>query len=163
MLRLSTSARLAAQVVIRPEDAIRDIDIVVTSVLRLSEPTRFLNASLLSPGTFVTMVGGLCLGGDHAIEFRRSVHGRLRIRHAPFGEHLNYAGDFAADLGEVLAAPDHWRTDGSARRALIVAGSAVANAAAAALIYKQALAQEIGCPFEKRLTLLRRLHENQDG
>lgn len=52
----AASLGLSAAVATCAEDAVAGMDIVVTSVPRLSEPTRFLDAGWLSPRAFVSMV-----------------------------------------------------------------------------------------------------------
>jgi len=60
------------------------------------------------------------------------------------GENLNYEGTYQADLGELLADPGKWTPDGRTRRALIFAGSGIADVAAAAAIYHRARERKIG-------------------
>lgn len=142
--RFAAKARelgLTAEVATLPQEAIREVDIVVTTVPRLSKPTRFLDAALLSPGTFVSMVdmgfawNERTLGCFDEVFTDAFERGTRRS-----GEILNYAGAFAADLGEVLANPGKWRADAHSRRGLVFAGSGVADVAAAAVIYERAIA-----------------------
>ena len=146
--RFAAKARglgLAADVALDASDAVRGLDIVVTSVPKFSEPTRFLRGHDVSEGTFVSMVD-MGFGWDEATlgAFDTLVTDDLGKGARRSAESLNYDGEFAADIGELLvegrALPDRER----GRRALIFAGSGLADSAAAALVYRRARAAGLG-------------------
>lgn len=136
----AASLGLAAEAVSRPEAAIEGMDIVVTSVPRLSEPTRFLDARLLSPGAFVSMVDmgfswNEATVGQVAEIFTDAFEPGTRTSR----EMLNVASPFSADLGEMIADPARWRATGGSPRAFVFAGAGIADVAAAAVVYRRAL------------------------
>jgi ornithine cyclodeaminase/alanine dehydrogenase-like protein (mu-crystallin family) len=148
--RLAALARrhgIEAQAVTDPTLAVTGLDIVVTSVPRLSEPTRFLDASLVSAGSFVSMVDlGYAWNAETLGAFDCMVTDDFEAgtRHPGKAENLNYNGTYHAELGEILAEPDRWRADKTSRRALLFAGSGIADVAAAAAIYARAVERQIG-------------------
>jgi ornithine cyclodeaminase/alanine dehydrogenase len=148
--RLAERARrhgIDATTVSDPKQAVTGLDIVVTSVPRLSEPTRFLDASLVSPGTFVSMVDmghGWNSATLRELDLMATDDFAAGTRRPGKGENLNYDGTYHADLGELLADPGKWAPDGTTRRALIFAGSGIADVAAAVAIYHRARERKIG-------------------
>jgi len=136
------SLGLSAEVARRPQDAVAGMDIVVTSVPRLPGPTRFLDAGWLSAGAFVAMVdmgfswNELTVPREAAVFTDAFEPGTRTSR-----EMLNLPGPFAADLAEMIADPAGWRADGSSRRAFVFAGAGIADVAAAAVVYRHALAR----------------------
>jgi ornithine cyclodeaminase/alanine dehydrogenase-like protein (mu-crystallin family) len=136
---------LMAEVTSDPKDAIRGLDIVVTSVPKFSEPTRFLDGREVAEGAFVSMVDlgfgwdPATLGAFDAVFTDDFEDGTRRS-----AESLNYQGIFAADLGELLAEPAQWANHGLARRAFVFAGSGISDVAAAAIVYRRAIESDAG-------------------
>jgi ornithine cyclodeaminase/alanine dehydrogenase len=146
--RFAAKARdrgLQAEVVTDPIGAVEGLDIVVTSVPRLSEPTRFLDARIVSEGTFVAMVDmGFGWNPDHMAAFETVVTDDFEVGTRTTNENLNYRGEFAGELCELLTAPSKWAHDGSGRRALVFAGSGISDVAAAVAVYRRALEAGLG-------------------
>jgi ornithine cyclodeaminase/alanine dehydrogenase-like protein (mu-crystallin family) len=136
---------LKADPVADPKLAVEGLDIVVTSVPKLSEPTRFLDARWVSEGSFVSMVD-LGFGWNAATMgfFDAVVTDRFEAGTRRPGDVLNYEGEFAADLSELLRAPSAWANDGSHRHGLVFAGSGIADAAASLAVYRRALEKGVG-------------------
>jgi ornithine cyclodeaminase/alanine dehydrogenase-like protein (mu-crystallin family) len=136
---------LGAEVTSDPKEAIRGLDIVVTSVPKFSEPTRFLDGREVAEGAFVSMVDlgfgwdAGTLGAFDAVFTDDFEDGTRRS-----AESLNYEGIFAADLGELLAEPAQWANHGLARRAFVFAGSGISDVAAAAIVYRRAIESDAG-------------------
>jgi ornithine cyclodeaminase/alanine dehydrogenase len=140
--RLVAKARalgLSAETASRPGDAVAGMDIVVTSVPRLSEPTRFLDAAWLAPGAFVSMVDMGFSWDEATLAGVEMFTDAFQPGTRSSRELLNYTGRFAADLGEVVANPTPWRRDAGVRRALVFAGAGIADVAAAAVVYQRAV------------------------
>jgi ornithine cyclodeaminase/alanine dehydrogenase-like protein (mu-crystallin family) len=136
---------LNAEPVADPKLAVEGHDIVVTSVPPHSEPTRFLDARWTSQGSFVSMVDlGFAWNEATTGFFDAVVTDRFEAGTRRPGDVLNYAGDFAADLPELLRAPSAWAHDGTSRRALVFAGSGIADAAASLAVYRRALDRGLG-------------------
>lgn len=156
--RFAASARergLVAEVADDPTRVLKEADIVVTSVPPKSEPTRFLQASDVRGGAFVSMVDlGFGWDPDGFRAFDALVTDDLEAGARRTGEKLNYQGEFSADLGELLATPEKWSARrGTSRSALIFAGSGLADAAAAVAVYRRAVANGIGHKLPFQLTL----------
>jgi ornithine cyclodeaminase/alanine dehydrogenase-like protein (mu-crystallin family) len=136
---------LAAEVAAEPRVAVEGLDIVVTSVPKFSQPTRFLDARQVAAGTFVSMVD-MGFGWDAGTlgAFETVVTDDLEDGTRRSAETLNYEGEFSADLPELLAEPGRWANEGSARSALVFAGSGIADVAAAAAVYRRALERGAG-------------------
>jgi ornithine cyclodeaminase/alanine dehydrogenase-like protein (mu-crystallin family) len=151
--RLAAQARrygIDAEAVGDAARAVSGLDIVVTSVPRLSEPTKFLDAALVSRGSFVSMVDmGFGWNAGTLKKFDTIVTDDFEpgTRNPGKGENLNYEGRFDADLGEILTEPGKWAADGTMRRTLIFAGSGIADVAAAVAVYSRALERKIGRPL----------------
>jgi ornithine cyclodeaminase/alanine dehydrogenase-like protein (mu-crystallin family) len=65
------------------------------------------------------------------------------------GDVLTYAGNFAADLPELLRVPSAWAHERRSRRALVFAGSGIADAAASLAVYRRALEKRVGRRLER--------------
>jgi alanine dehydrogenase len=138
----AVSLGLSAVVATQPEDAVADMDIVITSVPRLSERTRFLDAGWLSPGAFVSMVDmGFSWDATTATQLGEIFTDAFEPGTRSSREMLNIPGPFAADLAELIVAPARWRHQSGSRRAFVFAGAGIADAAAAAVVYERAAAR----------------------
>jgi ornithine cyclodeaminase/alanine dehydrogenase-like protein (mu-crystallin family) len=142
---LAREQGLAAEAAADPRDAVGGLDIVVTSVPKFSEPTRFLSGHDVSDGAFVSMVD-MGFGWDAATldAFETVVTDDLEKGERRSAETLNYEGEFAADLGGLLAGEGASTVSQSGRRALIFAGSGLADVAAAVRVYRRALSAGLG-------------------
>ncbi len=142
----AASARgLAARAVTDPRDAVRNHDIVVSSVPHASPSGRFLDAADVSPGTFVSMV-------DLGFGWRKETLGRFdrvvtdnMAQSGPNGsEKLNFDGPYAGDLADVIGKRLPGRATVDERNALIFAGTGHVDAAAAIAVFEAACAAGIG-------------------
>lgn len=127
-----------------PCQAVRDQDIVVSSVPHASPSGRFLDAGDVSPGTFVSMV-------DLGYGWRTETLGRFdrvftdNLEQSSNGsEKLNFEGTFAGDLADVVGGRVPGRISREERSALIFAGTGHVDAAAAILVYEAACRQGLG-------------------
>ena len=136
---------LMADVTTNAKDAIGGLDIVVTSIPKFSEPTRFLNGREVAEGAFVSMVD-MGFGWDAATlgAFSAVFTDDLEDGTRRSAESLNYQGLFAADLSELLSEPARWANNGFARYAFIFAGSGISDVAAAAVVYRRAIERGVG-------------------
>ncbi|HEV3176513.1 MAG TPA: hypothetical protein VGZ72_11015 [Stellaceae bacterium] len=136
---------LAAAVAADPNQAIADVDIVVSSVPHTAAGGGFLDARGLSPGSFVSMV-------DLGYSWIASSFGALdRVftddvaESGPGGsEKLNYAGTYAGDLADLVAGKIAGRLEPDERNALVFAGTGLADVAAAVAVYERAVSRGIG-------------------
>ena len=141
----AASLGLTAEVANRPEEAVTGMDIVVTSVPRLSEPTRFLEAGWLAPDAFVSMVDmGFAWNEASVLKVAEIFTDAFEPGTRMSREMLNVSGPFAADLGELIADPTRWRCRGSTPRVLVFAGAGIADVASAAVVYRHAVEQGSG-------------------
>jgi len=137
---------LVAEVADDATHVLKEAEIVVTSVPPNSEPTRFLRASDVRGGAFVSMVDlGFAWDSSDLSAFDAIVTDDFEAGARTSGEKLNYGGEFSADLAELLLVPEQWSGHrGASRTALIFAGSGLADAAAAVAVYRRAVANGIG-------------------
>ncbi|MCC7045912.1 MAG: ornithine cyclodeaminase family protein [Alphaproteobacteria bacterium] len=136
----AAAAGIAATVAARAEDAVRGIDIVVTSVPAAPDQRPELEQDWLAPGSFVAMVDlGRSWRKDGFAAFDRIAtddHGQS----AALGKagKLPWPGPFAADLGELVCGSKPGRTSVAERTAFLFPGFALGDLAAGALIYERA-------------------------
>lgn len=147
--RLAERARalgLHAQVEDDAHAVLEDADIVVTSVPRESEPRNFLDARRVPPGCYVAMA---CMGFSWDVATLGTFEVLATDDYDPAthrsNEKLAFGGPFHAEIAQLLAAPR--AHDGTRRSALLFAGSGLADAAAAALIYRRAIERGLGQPL----------------
>lgn len=144
------SLGLQAQVADHPRDAVANHPIVITSTPRLSSHTSFLDINWLSPGSFVSMVdSGRAWEASGFDKLDMVVTDDLDPTDETPLEELHYKGPFAGDLSEVLGQPTFAASSGRARRALVFAGSGLADAAVAILVYQRALQLGLGRKLER--------------
>lgn len=135
---------LQADAVADPRDAVRGMDIVVSSVPRQAGHRQFLDAADLAPGSFAAMA---CMGAAWqpaslaALDLLATDDADAQTGRAL--EPVAWPGPFQADLAGLLAAPERWRRP-AGRSAIVFAGSALADAAAAALVLARARERKIG-------------------
>jgi ornithine cyclodeaminase/alanine dehydrogenase len=134
------AAGLQASVASRAEAAVRDSDIVVTSVPAAPDQRAELDPAWLSPGSFAAMVD---LGRSW---FKEGLGGLDMIATDDRGQSMQLAaagkiswpGPFAADLGELVSGVKPGRTCAGQRTAFLFPGFALGDLAAASLIYQRA-------------------------
>jgi alanine dehydrogenase len=133
------------------EDAVRGAD-VVCACTDASEPV--LSTEWLSPGTHVTSVGasreGPELDRGTVTAGLLVVESRVAFAPYPAGAHELQGLDpqSAAELGEVLAGKREGRTSAEQITVYKSMGHAVEDAAAAGLVYRQALERGMGTEVE---------------
>jgi len=133
---------LNAAVAERPEEAVRGLDIVVTSVPGAPDQKPELRAEWLGPGSFAAMVDlgrswfkdGLDAIDQWATDDREQSAGLAKA-----GK-LAWPGPFAADLGELATRTGNARRSDAERTAFLFPGFALGDLAAAMLIYDRARA-----------------------
>jgi len=136
---------LSAEIAADPNQAIANVDIVVSSVPHQARDNGFLDAGHLSAGTFVSMV-------DLGYSWIVSAFGALdRVftddvaESGPGGsEKLNYPGPYAGDLADLVAGKVAGRLSPAERNALVFAGTGLSDVAAASAVYERAIARGIG-------------------
>ncbi|MBH1963341.1 MAG: ornithine cyclodeaminase family protein [Comamonadaceae bacterium] len=144
------SLGLQAQVAECARDAVSNHQIVITSTPRLSSYTSFLDIDWLSPGTFVSMVdGGRAWDASGFDKLDMVVTDDLDPTDQKPLEELHYKGRFAGELSEVLAQSKFTAWCGNGRRALVFAGSGLADAAVSVLVYQRALELGLGQVLER--------------
>ncbi len=127
-----------------PRRAVSDCDIVVTSVPRQSSRTRFLDAGWLKPGVFVAMI-------DYGVSWDTATLPRFNRCFADDAEQASIRAEqgdvvvtFAGSLADVACGAKPGRVDAEDRIALMVSGTGLADAAAAAVVYERARALGLG-------------------
>jgi ornithine cyclodeaminase/alanine dehydrogenase len=150
--RLASMARacgLAGMVAAEPSEAVRGHDIVVTSVPADAGLVPFLRADWLVEGSFATLV---VLGRSWRPDgFERIGHRVTDARaHAETaGERkLTPSGPYTADLAELISGKAAQRGSASERALLVFQGLALADLAAAAVIYERARQRGVGKGLE---------------
>lgn len=128
-----------------PRDVLSQAEIVVTTVPRLSPRTGFLDAAWLAPGAFASLV-------DSGVSWNAATLGAFaqifsddvaQTRgHAEPGDATG--ADFAAGLAAVVGGAHPGRHEAAGRIGLLFSGTGLADAAAAALVYRRATALGLG-------------------
>ncbi|HZP77792.1 MAG TPA: ornithine cyclodeaminase family protein [Pseudolabrys sp.] len=127
-----------------PRRALAQSDIVVTSVPRQSPRTGFLDAGWLKPGAFVAMVDyGVSWKAESLAQLNRCFADDAE-QAAIRAEHGDVVVSFAAGLADVIGRAKPGRLAPEERIALLVSGTGLADAAAAALVYERARALGLG-------------------
>jgi ornithine cyclodeaminase/alanine dehydrogenase len=136
---------LDVAVVTEPRMAVQDLDIVVSSVPHAAPENPFLEASWVSPGTFVSMVElGYSWRADTFDAFDRVVTDDVEQSKPGGPEQLNYRGSFAGEIADLVSGRIPGRMSASERSGLVFSGIGLADVAAAAIVYEKALALKIG-------------------
>ncbi|MGZ3723881.1 MAG: ornithine cyclodeaminase family protein [Bdellovibrionales bacterium] len=145
-LEMGKQLNFEIEVVAKPEDAVRNLDLVVTSGPILKKPTPTIQAGWLSEGAFASPVDfdsywsgaalkeiSLLATDDHAqMKYYRDV-GYFSETPAPY-----------ADLGEIVAGLKPGRSSPQQRTMAINLGIALEDMATAPLIFRRALEMKIG-------------------
>lgn len=148
--RLAAAARaegMAAEVVTDPRAAIDDHDIVVTAIPRQPAQGR-LRTEWLRSDAFVAMVDtGFAWAPETVGDFALRVADALDpVTRQPL-EPVAFAVSFDVDLADLVADPARAAGESGGRRALIFAGSALADTAVAVALYRRATALGLGVPL----------------
>lgn len=134
---------LEAEIVTDPREALREADIVVSTVPRLAKRTHFLDAGWMAPGGFASMVDSGVAWDDAtmgAFDMRFSDDVEQSEGHAEKGDAVTtYQGSLAQAVSGASG-----RDGASQRLALIFSGTGLADAAAAIAVYRAAQARGLG-------------------
>lgn len=129
-----------------PECAVADQDIVVTSVPDGSDPLAFLKAGWLDEGCFAALVD---LGRSWASDGFETIQHRVVDDHAQAEKSSNTrkftpSGPYSLDLQEMIAGEGPWRGSDTERAIFVFQGLALADLAAAALVFDKSVDAGIG-------------------
>ena len=141
-VRDAAAQGLAATVAAAPEDAVRALDMVVTSVPDNTGQRPALDPDLLAPGGFAALVdGGRSWIADRLARFDvLATDDRAQSEILGRSGRLPVTGPFAADLGELVSGTRPGRTTPGQRTAFLFPGTALGDLAAAVLIFERAQA-----------------------
>lgn len=146
---LAAAARgrgLAADTAVRAQDAVRGMDIVVTSVPAAPDQQAELDPAWLGAGSFAAMVdlGRSWLpAGLESLDLI-ATDDRGQSEALARGGKLAWKGPFAADLGELVSGARPGRANAAQRTAFLFPGFALGDLAAAELVYRRAQAAARG-------------------
>jgi ornithine cyclodeaminase/alanine dehydrogenase-like protein (mu-crystallin family) len=140
------AAGLQAEATRDPGAAVSGLDVVVSSVPAAADLVPFLDPDWIAPGAFVSAV-------DLGRSWKAKPIARLdlvatddRAQSEALGRagKLVTAGPFHADLAELVSGANPGRRDARARALFVFAGDAVADLAAARVVYEAALRRGLG-------------------
>jgi ornithine cyclodeaminase/alanine dehydrogenase len=136
---------LEAQVVTDARAAISGLDIVVSCVAHGALKHGFLDASELSPGTFVSMVDlGYSWHRATLASLDRVICDDLEQSGPGGSEKLNFDGTYAGEIADIVSRKIPGRVRPEERNAIIFSGVGLADTAAAIAIYEAARKRGIG-------------------
>ncbi len=147
--RLAKSARalgLTASTTRTAREAVEGLDVVVTSVPESAELQEFLDTDWLAPGSFASAVD---LGRSWKKESLRKVDFLATDEHeqtkavAAMGR-MSFAGPYDADLADLLTGSRPGRRTPTERAMFVFSGHALADLAAAQVVYEAAREQRLG-------------------
>lgn len=139
----------AAEVATRPEDAVTDVDIVVSSVPPSPNLKPFLDPDWLKPGAFASLVD---LGRSWQPAGMAALDG-LVTDDMPQAEglaahgHVIHKGPFTVDLGQILTGARPGRANAGQRLALLAPGMVLSDLAVAAAVLERARERGLGTPL----------------
>lgn len=147
--RLADAARahgIAAEITLEPRDAVEGMDVVVTTVPEAAPALEFLDAAWLAPGAFVSAVD---LGRSWKRDSLRSVdllatdeHEQTRTL-AAMGR-MPFAGPYEADLADLASGVGVRRRSAAQRAMFVFSGHALADLAAAQVVFETAARNGLG-------------------
>jgi ornithine cyclodeaminase/alanine dehydrogenase len=143
---MGAALNLDVTVVGRVEDAVRSMDLVVTSGPILKHPTPAIPAAWLEPGAFASLVDfDSYWRGDALREVDRiATDDHAQMRYYREAGYFQETPEPDADLGELVAGKKPGRESDSERTMAINLGIALDDMATAIVIYRKALAAGIG-------------------
>lgn len=117
----------------------------MSSVPHTSPDAQFLDAGEVSPGTFVSMVDlGFGWRRETLMHFDRVLTDNLEQSGPRGTERLNFEGDYAGDLADIVSGRIPGRRSPEERTALVFAGTGLVDAAAAAVVFEKAVERGLG-------------------
>ena len=137
---------MAARTTRQPREAVEGMDIVVTTVPEGTATLEFLDSAWLAPGAFASAVD---LGRSWKSNTLRDIdflatdeHEQTRVL-ANMGR-MSFAGPYDADLTDLTSGACPGRTSNTQRAMFVFSGHALADLAAARVVYEIALRRGIG-------------------
>ena len=129
-----------------PQNAVKDMDIVVTSVPAGSQSLGFLRAEWLKEGAFAALVDLGRSWRDRGFEDieHRIVDDRAQAAKGSKTRKLTPPGPYSMDLTELVAKHDSVKRATRERAIFVFQGLALADLAAAALVFDGAVAEQVG-------------------
>jgi len=129
-----------------PQAAVSGQDIVISSVPDQSAPLAFLRAEWLDPGSFAALVdlGRSWCDQDFDDVDHRIVDSREQAEKSQKVRRFTPAGPYTMDLQELITAPGPWRSGSNERALFVFQGLALADLAAAAIVYDQSITAHTG-------------------
>lgn len=134
---MAESLGLSAEVCPSPQEAVTDVDLVITSMTHTSIEAPFLDADSLKPGSFLTAV-------DLGASWHRETFGALdRVvvddlaQEAAMETKLVNPSDVAGDLAGLIATSCKGRETAEERTAFVFRGHALGDLAVAALAHQR--------------------------
>lgn len=137
---------LEARTTTNPREAVEGLDVVITTVPEGAPTLEFLDTAWLAPGAFAAAVD---LGRSWDRRTLRSVDILATDEHeqtkalAAMGR-MNFAGPYEADLADLTTGAKPGRTSAQQRAMFIYSGHALADLAAAQVVYETALQRSLG-------------------
>lgn len=139
------TAEITAKAVEKPREAVEGCDIVVTTVPSHSAGAAFLDGSWLAPGSFVAMVErGFSWKPDSLGPIDRVFTDDMRLSGSDGPERLVINEGLAGDLAQLVRGEIAGRRTPEERTAFAFSGTGIADAAAAAAVYRAAVERSIG-------------------
>jgi ornithine cyclodeaminase/alanine dehydrogenase-like protein (mu-crystallin family) len=143
---MARAAGLAARTTREPRQAVEGLDVVITTVPEGAEVLEFLDTAWVAPGAFVSAV-------DLARSWKRGTLRALDIlatdeheqtRTMTAAGRMTYAGPYEADLAELVSGSHRGRSSPAQRAMFNFSGHALADLAAAQIVYETAQNKGLG-------------------
>ncbi len=137
---------MQAQRTLEPREAVEGMDVVITTVPEGAATLEFLDTAWLAPGAFA---GAVDLGRSWKRATLRGVDILATDEHeqsralAAMGR-MSFAGPYEADLAELTTGARPGRTSDKQRAMFVFSGHALADLAAAQVVYETALERNLG-------------------
>ena len=140
------AAGLAARTTREPREAVEGLDVVITTVPEGAEVLEFLDTAWVTPGAFV---GAVDLGRSWKRGTLRAMdilatdeHEQTRMLTA--SGRMTFAGPYEADLADLASGAFKGRSSAAQRAMFNFSGHALADLAAAQVVYETALQKGLG-------------------
>ncbi len=144
---LARDTGLDARAASEPAEAIRDHDIVVTTVPMAAGFEPFLDPAWIAPGAFVAAVdvGRSWLPKTlHTLDIKATDNHTQSAENAPISEHLGPFGSYDCDLADLCAGARPGRRRADERALFLFRGLAPADIAVAAKVLEKAIEAGVG-------------------